>query len=469
VNLVLIVSDTLRRDYLGAYGARGMHTPALDRLASESVVFDRAYCASFPTLPARAELFTGKFVFTYLSWGPLPASEVVIAEVLAEAGYTTAMVTDNLALCRPRYQYERGFHSRIRIRGQWYDNFQPPEQPFRWPCSPEKLSADGNRERVCQYLRNVSIRRSEEDWFAPQVIREAIHWLEQNHWRSRFFLYVDLFDPHEPWDPPEPYVRRYDPEPSAEAIIYPAARDAAAYTEAELQRMRALYAAEITLVDTWIGKLLAAIDALGRRDDTVVAFLSDHGIFLGERGLVGKMGGKQRSLRGWPPYWEVARIPLMIRVPGIAPGRRNAFVHPGDLAPTLLELAGVPIPPTMKAASLVPVLRGERDSVRPLAVSSWSPRGASVYRPSVIRTEEWSLVFWRSGVEPELYHLPTDPREEGNVYRQHRGAAREVHRQYVGFLREHGAPWGNWWPRRWLVSLGTAKRETRFSPRESSG
>ena len=211
MNVVVIMCDTLRRDHLGFYGAKSMHTPALDRLAEESVVFDRAYCSSFPTLPCRAELFTGRFVFPYLNWGPLPAREPVLSEVFAEAGYTSTMVTDNLPLCRPGYGYDRGFHSRIRIRGQWYDKFQPDTREFTWPCPPEKLQDSGNG-RIHQYLRNVSIRRSEEDCFAPQVVREAVHWLEQNHDRGPFFLYVDIFDPHEPWDPPAHYVDLYDPD-----------------------------------------------------------------------------------------------------------------------------------------------------------------------------------------------------------------------------------------------------------------
>lgn len=454
MNVLLIISDTLRRDYLGFYGAAGMHTPNLDRLAGESLVFDRAYSGSYPTLPCRAEMFTGRFVFPYLNWGPLPPRDPLLSESFAAANYTCTMVTDNLPLCRPGYGYERGFHSRIRVRGQWYDDFQPESAPFEWPCSPEKLqdSADG---RVKQYLRNTSIRRGEEDCFAPQVCREAIHWLEANHDRGRFFLYVDLFDPHEPWDPPRHYVDLYDPDGDGEDVIYPANGPADRYSPADLRRMRALYAGEVSMVDRWVGKLLDALDRLGRREDTVVVFLSDHGILLGERGLLGKMDRKSKNLKGWPTYCEIARVPLLFRVPGLPPGRRSAFAHPGDVAPTLLELAGVPIPATMNTTSLAPVLRGEQGRVRDLAVSSWSLRGWSAHRPSVVRTDEWALVFWRSGVTPELYHLPSDPNETCNVFAQHRAAAREVHEKYVEFLRAHATPAGNFWPRRWLISRET--------------
>ncbi|MBM3457447.1 MAG: sulfatase [Armatimonadetes bacterium] len=438
-NLVLIVSDSVRRDHLGCYGSATVRTPSLDALARDSRVFDRAYSCSFPTLPCRAELFTGKFVFPYLNWGPLPQREVLLSETLARAGFTCTLVTDNLPLSRPDYLYFRGFHSVLRIRGQLYDNFQPLEGPLDWPCAPEKIS-HGPDNRIRQYLRNVHGRRDEEEYFAPQVVRTAIRWLEQHHHRSRFFLYVDLFDPHEPWDPPAHYVDLYDPVRSGDDVIRPVMGPADAYSEGDLRRIRALYAGEVTMADRWIGELLAALDALGHREDTTVAYLSDHGLFLGERGLLGKLGRSERNVRGWPTYSELSRVPCMIRSPGVAPGRSSAYVHPGDLTPTLLELAGVPIPDSMHAASLAPLLRGERERVRDLAVSSWSLRGFSAHRPSVARTDEWALVFWRSGLPPELYHLPSDPGETRDVFRQNRSAARELHRSYVRFLRENGAP-----------------------------
>lgn len=459
MNVILVISDTFRRDHLGAYGGTRARTPELDRFAAESVVFDRAHCCSFPTLPCRAEIFTGRFVFPYLNWGPLPRSEVLLSETFAGACYSATMVTDNLPLSRPGYGYDRGFHSRHRIRGQWYDRLQPKTAPFKWPCPPEKLG-DTSDGRIPQYLRNIAIRESEEDWFAPQVVNEAIHWLERNHRRGKFFLYVDMFDAHEPWDPPEQYVRMYDPDGDGDNVFYPCFPTVAGYAEADLRRLRALYAGEISMVDRWFGRLLAAVDGLGLRDDTAICFLSDHGIFLGERGLVGKMGGKRESLKGWPNYSEVARIPMILRVPGQTPGRRQAFVHPGDVGPTLLDLAGIPVPASMNARSLVGVLRGEEESVRDYSVSSWSLRGFSAYRPSVLRTDEWALVFWRAGVQPELYHLPSDPLETRNVYAGNVGVARELHRKYTAFLRNHNAAPMDYLPRHWFMAWGNRSRDS---------
>ena len=467
MNLICIISDTMRRDHLGCYGAKSMQTPNLDRLAAQSVVFDRAYCGSFPTLPCRAEMFTGKFIFPYLQWSALPPKEVTVAEILNDHGYHCAMVTDNLHLCRERYDYARGFHTRIRVRGQWYDNYQPADAPFTWPCSQDKLAHCDNG-RMQQYLRNTEIRRGEEDFFAPRVVREAIHWLERNHDRSPFYLYVDLFDPHEPWDPPQRYLDLYStPGDQVERIIDPVPGPADRYSEKNIRDINALYSGELTLVDTWLGRLLDAVEALGRQDDTAVLFLSDHGMFLGERGLLGKMGGRGQGLVGWPTFWELAHVPYMIRLPGVAPARSRAFVHPGDVAPTLLSLAGLPIPAQMTAADLTPVVRGEVDSVRDMAISSWSLRDWSVHRPSVLRTDEWTFVYWRVGVKPQLFHLPSDPGEEHDVFTENVSVARELHRRYVAFLRDNGVTSQNYWPRSKMWVFGSTSEESHYIPRNA--
>jgi arylsulfatase A-like enzyme len=459
MNIVLVIADTFRRDHLGLYGNKEIHTPNLDRLGEESVVFDRAHCCSFPTLLCRAEMFTGRFVFPYLDWGPLPQNEVLLSSTLDRAGYTCAMVTDNLPLCRPGYGYDRGFHNRIRIRGQWYDNFQPPTKDFQYPCPPELFQTPGGSPRIQQYLRNTSIRQGEEDCFAPQVVREAIHWLEQNHDKAPFFLYVDLFDPHQPWDPPQHYVDLYDKDGTGHNLIMPVGRNASDHRPEDLKRMRALYAGEVTMVDRHVGRLLHALDELGRRDDTVVVFLSDHGILLGEKGLVGKSSGHKKFFKGWPQYSHIARVPMLFRAPGVKPGRRSTFVHPGDVGPTLLDLVGVKVPDTMRTRSLARVLRGQEEKVRDVSVSSWALGGFSPFRPSMIRSDEWAMAFWRSGVEPELYHLPSDPNEEHNVYRQHQAAARDLHRQYVRFLRDNETPARNLLPRSWLVHWGSQDKD----------
>jgi arylsulfatase A-like enzyme len=458
MNIIFVLCDTLRRDHLGCYGSKTVLTPTLDRLAEEAVVFDQFYSGSFPTLPCRAELFTGRFVWPYLDWGPLPASESTLAEILAEAGYTCALVMDNLHIGRPGYGYDRGFHTRIHVRGQWYDPWirrttkaegrTTNEQAGRPAVGSGMHPKTGQPERLAQYLRNTSLRRSEADWFAPQVFTQAVRWLEENGRRAPFFLHVDCFDPHEPWDPPPHYVDLYDPGWDGLPIILPVMGRADRYTPEEIRHLRALYAGEVTMADAWFGRLLEALDQLGLRDETALFFMSDHGILLGERGRIGKMGGKKANLRGWPTGPELSHVPLLARVPGVAPGRCAALGHPGDLMPTALELAGVKPPERVRAQSLVPLLERRAERIREVAISSWSLRDWSRYRPSVLRTQEWALYTWRCDLEPELYHRPSDPNEQRNVFREHRGMARKLHGRYVRFLRENDAPHHNYWSRR---------------------
>jgi arylsulfatase A-like enzyme len=254
-------------------------------------------------------------------------------------------------------------------------------------------------------------------------------------------------------------VDRYDPGYEGEKLFHPRYTTADFYTEPELRHMRALYAAEVCMVDHWLGHLLGCVDALELWENTAVIFFSDHGFYLGEHGLVGKMGKRLRGLRGWPLYREVTAVPMMIRLPGVTPRRCPAFVHPGDLMPTILELTGVGRPDRVQAPSLLPLLRGEVEAVRDVAVSSWSFRNWSRSRPSTVWTEEWSLVYWRVGIEPELYHLPSDPDQLRNLYAEHRDVARELHGRYVHLLQELGTPSAHYWPRRllWTVPWSTAR------------
>src|SRR5262249_33418185 len=155
--------------------------------------------------------------------------------------------------------------------------------PVAFPAPEAKLDL---HDRVRQYLRNVAGREREEEYFGPRVMRTAAEWLERFAHRGPFYLHVECFDPHEPWDPPASYV---DPaRVGEERIIYPRLGRSSYYDERDLQSIRELYAGEVRMVDRWIGHLLDRIDSLGLRENTVLVFLSDHGIFLGEHGLLGK-------------------------------------------------------------------------------------------------------------------------------------------------------------------------------------
>ena len=263
-NVVMIVADTFRRDHLGAYGNPYISTPHIDEFARSSVVFDQHVISSFPTMPARADMLTGTFSYTHMGWEPLPRHLTTLPDVLSKAGYHTMGVVDTPFFIRNGFGYDRGFDDFIWVRGQG-DDTRPHER------------ADAR-----------STWRSEEDRMVARTVTQAERWLERHH-DEQFFLYVDTWDPHEPWDAPEYYTRKYREGYDGEQI-YPAYGN---WKKAGLQKDdvdlgHATYCGEVTMVDFWIGRLLAKLDALGLRENTIVLFTSDHGFYFGEHDYFGK-------------------------------------------------------------------------------------------------------------------------------------------------------------------------------------
>lgn len=491
MNFLVIVSDTLRRDFLGCYGNDWVRTPRLDALAADALVFERAYAASFPTVPHRRDAFTGRFSGTYSYWAPLPTDEVVIAEELSQAGYTTMMVNDCPHTLENGFHFDRGFQGWEWIRGQESDRWRTDPEAPTLPASAWKL-----RDAERSYLRHARNRAGwqlEEDRYAPRTMLEAGRWLERHHGASApFFLYVDTFDPHEPWDAPPWYVEMYDADFAGEAVDYPLYRSSDYLSAAELRHVRALYAAEVTMVDRWVGHLLDRLEDTGHADDTVVVFTTDHGFLHGEHGYVGKSlidadslnaaggdDGGYATIGNLPLWEEIAHIPLLVRVPGGRRGRTGALVQPPDVMPTVLELAGVTIPDTVQGRSFAGVLRGETDSVRDVALSfpSLVTGGLGAARITAT-TERWSYVcgatenderfleaamevaggefardlmtshavdglekMIRRVMEPapdELYDLSVDPSQDSDLVGAHPELARDLRAEVVERLRALG-------------------------------
>jgi len=430
MNIIQIVSDTFRWDYLGCYGNSWIHTEHLDRFARDSVIFDRAYIASFPTIPHRHDLFTGRYTFVYSTWAPLPRDEIIISQILRQAGYVTMLIVDTPHMIRDAHYFDRGFDAWWWIRGQEHDRYMtnPPKDPE------ERQKALGR-----QYLQNVSLRRFEEDYFVAKTMKSAIKWLELNYdQHEKFFLHIDTFDPHEPWDPPKWYADMYDPEwkggevPGGAYILgvpRPAASD---LTEKQLNHLRALYAGEVTLVDRWIGRLLQKIEDLGLLENTAIIFTSDHGTYIGEHNYV----GKRPHL-----YEEVAHVPLIVRLPdseGVQSGRREEIVQSPDIMPTILELAEVKIPPTVQGRSFLPILRGESKDGREIAVSSASLVGQTLPKWITVTSEKWALLASQIGsqIKSELYDLKNDPKETKNLIDNKPDVADELRSKMIRFLRK---------------------------------
>ncbi|HUV38519.1 MAG TPA: sulfatase [Planctomycetota bacterium] len=487
MNVITINADTFRRDHLGAYGNTWISTPNLDRFAAESVVFDRAYAASFPTVPNRLDVLTGRFTFTYRGWAPLPEDALCFPKLLNDAGCTTMMICDTPHILQKGYNFQRDFSAFDWIRGQENDRLRTHPREVTWPCDPAKIRSGftaskpvkGAPSTLTQHLRNTADRQTEADCFAARTLGAASDWLEHNHADGPFYLYVDTFDPHEPWDPPAYYTWMYDPGYRGDEVTYPRYDFCDYLTKAELNHCRAMYAGECTLVDRWVGRLLAKIDDLGLRENTVVVFTTDHGFLHGEHGIIGKSIIRKGAMSYCPLWEEIARIPLMVRHPKVPGGRRvNAFVQPPDFAPTILDAAGVDVPDVMQGRSLLPLLRGRVKSIRDFAVTSPAlvadALGAGTYIPSTVTTSRWSLIYSSprgthadgattravdsverrhvSGLFPELllYDLARDPAQKRNVARKHPDVVRRLHRKYVRLLEDLGTDEDRLAPRRVL-------------------
>jgi arylsulfatase A-like enzyme len=493
VNIIFIMSDSFRYDHLGISGAGKCRTPNLDKLAGSSHVFQNAYLSSFPTVPNRWDIFTGRLNHTYAKWQPLPAKEVVLSQVLGEGGYTTMMVADTPHILQAGFNFQRGFDAFEWIRGQENDHWKTYPPSPELPCSKEKLRSP--EYTVTHYLRNTSWWQGEDDCFVSRTMNTAVEWLERNHDQGEFFLYIDTFDPHEPWDAPESYNAKYvDPDYQGEKITYPQYFPASYYEPEEIRFMQGRYAAEANLVDTQVGKVLDSVQRLGLADETAIIFTADHGYCLGDHGIVAKSiisSGASGYFESVPFYDEISHIPLMVRLPG-QQERKDHFglVQSIDMMPTVLELAEVIKTEIVKGSakvqtiqcgfyqeedwsvdidqlhgqSLVPILREEIQDVRDFTVSSaslvsHSPREAK----TAIRTADWKLIFCGKKVSDRyelgapnfppnrsegdyvvgenktlLFDLSKDPEEKRNVIEDNLDVAKDLHKRYVEFLVDKG-------------------------------
>jgi arylsulfatase A-like enzyme len=439
MNIILIISDTLRADYLGCYGNETVRTPNLDALAAHSMVFDRYYAASFPTMPARADLFLGRWALTYMKWERYPDASLPLPMRLAEKGYLPVGVVDT-----PFYQtggmgYDRGF-------AHFYDmECQPTyhRQEYGWLFQQPRLT--------------------EFDYCAPMTFHQAEQVLDRVYAKP-FFLLVDTWDPHEPWDPPPWYVKPYLPDWDGRLIEPPYNYlEASGQTEADLQIARACYMAEITMVDRWVGRLIERVESLGIADDTAILFLSDHGFYFGEHGgLFGKMIRRQID---WSPqpewlrsplYEELVHVPLLVHLPGSKPGRTSALVSAVDIMPTILDMAGIDPrdDASIHGRSFLPVIKGKTAKGRDFVISS-NPlvnpgpkemmrlvdnalRAMVEYQPVTITDPQWSLLYSAAGEPIELYDVTQDPRQTKNVADQNRDVVTHLHKQFVSLLEQVG-------------------------------
>jgi arylsulfatase len=386
-NILLITVDTLRADHLGCYGYARPTSPQIDALAGQGVLCERVFCAGIPTQPSYTSLYTGQHPLTHgiIAQGgtaTLAPQAPMLPELFLKAGYTTCALD---TLMRDRLWFGRG-----------YEYYIDPglRRPLRLAVSCEQLN------------------------------RRAIPWMH-SHADEPFFLFLHYWEPHAPYLPPEPYRQLFysgnptDPANQSLADWWRHPLGALAQQTwlrtaeglvSDVEYVKALYDQQIRHVDDGIGALVAALDELGLAERTLVVVLADHGESLGEHGIFFEHHGL---------YDCTIHVPLLLRWPGRLPaGRRLPQIFQlHDVAPTILDAAGLPIPRAMEGQSLWGLLCGETQrGGREVAITP----ECSLQAKWCLRTDRYKLILARApdfyGSPPrELYDLHEDPRELHNL------------------------------------------------------
>ena len=455
MNLVVMVLDTLRYDVVHHRGITHVHTPNLDALRRDSVSFSAAFGDGQPTIQVRRALFTGIRSYPWRheldthglwqsshGWHKIPPEQPTIAEILTARGYKTALIGDVLHMFKATMNFTRGWVNWEFIRGQESDNWQGGKLDLiraeaqgyvKGPLDPAQHAT------LIQYLLNKRAFSQVDGLTSGTVFRRGIAWLEANHDDGPFALWLEAFDPHEPWDPPREYADRYCPEFAGTEFIYPPA--AVSGTELEKERTKALYYGEITYLDEWVGRLLDTLATLGRLEDTVVMFTSDHGTELLDHDRFGK---NEAALH---PY--NTQLNWLVRHPsGTGQGQEvDIFVQGHDFLPTALDMLDVPEPeradadvalagrsvwPLIRAASgetVPPEQAAAARADRELIVTGW-------WQYASVRTAQWNYIV--NVEEPDedsrLFDVVSDPGEDQDVAGNHPAVAGELRRRLETFL-----------------------------------
>jgi len=371
-NVVVITIDTLRADHLGCYGYKQIRTPNIDGLASDAVRFERAYTPVPVTLPAHTVIFTGTYPMLSgmhdFSGNKLNPGQPTLASVLKQHGYATGAVIGS-AVLDSRFGLNQGFDL-------YYDHFD---------FSRLDASNLDEMERPGNLVADV-----------------ALDWLAKNH-RSKFFLWMHLYDPHYPYRPPAPYNEEYKDRP---------------------------YDGEIAFADAQVGRLITYLKANGLYRNTLIVLTGDHGESLGEHG---------EKTHGFFVYNTTLHVPVIIRLPGVSPVRTlSEMVSLADLMPTVLQTLKLDVPKEVQGVSLVPLMTPRApENSRSLYAETFLPR--LHFNWSELRAVETEKYQFIDAPKPELYDLLKDPGETQNLYEEKKAVADELRARLSTLISQYSA------------------------------
>jgi arylsulfatase A-like enzyme len=354
---VFVLFDSLNRHVLGAYGGTRIGTPNFDRLAARATTFERHYVGSLPCMPARRDMQTGRLSFLHRSWGPLEPFDNSFTELLHGAGIYSHLITDHF------HYFEDGgatYHNRYDtyefIRGQEGDPWKALVQPH-WErlreIFHERQYGEDSRGKFRRNIVNREFIREEKDFPSVQCFRAGLEFLEHNRAADGWFLQIETFDPHEPFQAPTRFKEKFRTGWNGPIRDWPRYGRVDELPE-ECEELRANYYAVVSLCDFLMGELLDYFDRHDLWRNTALVVTTDHGFLLGEHDFWAK---NRMNM-----YEEIVHIPLFVHRPGQGgPGaRRRALTQTIDLAPTFLDLFGVAPAPEMQGHSPLPILDADK-------------------------------------------------------------------------------------------------------------
>lgn len=357
---LFVLFDSLNRHALESYGG-DVKTPNFTRFARRAVTFDNHYVGSMPCMPARRDLHTGRVNFLHRSWGPLEPFDKSFSDILRQNGTYTHMLTDHY------HYFEEGgstFHQRYTtwdfVRGQEWDTWKavvkPPLEDFKRDYHETQFEDVRAFSGRLQNALNRTEYIEEKDFPMVQCFERLFDFLDTNRDSDNWLFQLECFDPHEPFQAPKRFRDMYPTDYEGPILDWPRYREVRETPE-EVREMRANYAALLTMVDEYFGKLLDYMDANDMWKDTAVVMTTDHGVMLGEH----DWWAKNRQ----PFYQEISHIPMMVYHPDYADKggeRRAALTQTQDLMPTLLELHGITeLPDAVEGKSVMHLLAEDGD------------------------------------------------------------------------------------------------------------
>ena len=434
-NILWICTDQQRYDTLGAFGNSYARTPVLDSLATEGTAFSNAFCQSPVCSPSRASFLTGRYPRTTgcrQNGQTIPKDEILVSKLFKEAGYRCGLAGKlHLASCSDGKVEER--------TDDGYDDFfwshhpQPdwPENAYtQWLAEKGKSWGELQGEDLSPYVKSgPPAEFHQTTWCAEKTVE----FIRGNAGKPWFFSF-NCFDPHHPFDPPADYLELFPaagmplpsvhPEEGSRQTSFqkldrewahncPGEFHVGAMTDDDRRQVYAAYMAMVSLIDDQVGRILDALRETGQENDTMVVFMSDHGEMLGDHGIYFK----------GPHFYDCQmRVPLIMRWPGgaIRSGRTiEGLIELTDLAPTLLDAAGLDIPGCMQGKSILAMLQGEaeeefvHEQVFAEYYNAWTHGDAY---GTMLRTRNEKIVVYHGTGQGEYYDLDSDPNEFLNLW-----------------------------------------------------